>query len=166
MKSLKMLALMLTLALSSTFAHAGEIQAPLWDCTLTFKAKGGGFHLLIGKFQLTGPGRIVCADVAGNVEEIPVIVKMGGAPVALKLAVGRMKVAGIATGIGIAGSPEALLGDYVVAGVQGAFIGGAGAQLALHAADRAVTLNAAVQAVAGLGVNVGIDTFEIIDARE
>lgn len=164
MKKMNLFAALLVLAFGSSFAKA-EVQEPLWNCAMTFEAKGGGFHLLVGKFELTGPGRIVCSDIAGNTEEIPVIVKLGGSPLALKFAVGKMKVAGLATGIGIAGSPENLLGGYVVVGVQGALGAGAGAQLALHAAERAITLNAAVQAVAGLGVNVGVDYFEIIDAR-
>ncbi len=164
MKKMNLFAALMVLALGSSFAKA-DVQEPLWNCAMTFEAEGGGIQLLVGHFELEGPGRIVCTDIAGNTEEIPVNVRLGGTPLALKFAVGKMKVAGLATGIGIAGSPEALLGGYVVGGVQGAVGVGAGAQLALHAAERAITLNAAVQAVGGLGLNVGFDYFEVTDAR-
>jgi hypothetical protein len=163
MKNLSLVLSAFALVLGSSFAQA-EVTAPLWTCNLGFQAEGSGIRFIIGNFELSGPGQISCVDVAGNTEVIPVFVRMGAKP-SLSVAIGHLKVVGLATGIGLAASPEELLGGYLVAGVRGALGVGAGAHLALHAADKALTFNATVQAVAGLGASIGMDYVEILDAR-
>lgn len=134
-----------------------QVAAPVWNCTLNFDVQGGGIKLIVGHFKLQGPGQINCMDVQGNVDQIPVHVTVGGAPVSLSAGIGTLRLSGIAAGIGLAGQPEDLLGSYIIAGIRGSIFAGAGADLALHAQYGSVTFNASVQAVSGLGLNMGID---------
>ena len=150
-----------TALMFSTQMASAQVEAPVWNCTLAFNIKGGGLKLLVGSFKLRGPGEINCVDIAGNVEQLPVWVEMGGAPISFSAGIGRLHLVGLATGVGIAGQPQDLLGTYLVGSIRGSLIVGAGADLALHAAERAVTLNAAVQAIAGFGGNIGLDTMTI-----
>lgn len=138
-----------------------RVEAPVWDCALSFNVQGGGMKLIVGKFQLEGQGLISCMDVLGNTQDIPVYVTLGGAPVSLGFGIGKIQMAGIASGIGLAGQPEDLLGEYMVAGVRGSLLVGGGADVALHATHRAFTLNTSIQIVSGLGVNAGIDYLTI-----
>ena len=160
MKKLNMLLAAAALLVSAPFARA-EVKAPIWNCSLTFDVKGGGFKVLIGSFTLRGRGQVTCVDIAGNAEEIPVRVTVGAEPISLSAGIGRLRFVGLATGIGLAGSPYDLMGDYIVGSVRGSFIVGAGADVALHGARNALTLNAAVQAVAGFGANLGFDHLTI-----
>lgn len=139
----------------------GIVTEPVWDCALSFNVQGGGLKVLIGHFQLEGQGLISCMDIAGNTEEIPVYVTVGGTPFSLSAGIGRMQMVGVASGIGIAGQPYDLLGNYTVAGVRGSLLVGAGADLALRANHRAITLNVAVQLVSGVGANAGLDYLTI-----
>lgn len=160
MKKLNLLLAAAALLFSAQFAQA-DIKEPVWSCNLTFDVKGGGLKLLVGYFRLKGYGEITCADVQGNVERIPVAVTLGAKPVSLSVGVGSLRLVGIATGIGIATQPQDLLGSYLVGSIRGAIGVGAGADMALHASDNSLTINAAVQAVAGLGANLGFDVMTI-----
>ena len=151
----------LALVITASQASFAEIQEPLWKCAMTFDIQGGGLKVLVGKFDLQGPGHVSCVDVLGNREEIPVYVTLGGAPLTLSAGVGQLEVFGMATGIGIAGTPSDLLGHYIVGGVRGSLFIGAGADMALHATHRSFTLNVSVQAVRGWGANIGFDHFII-----
>lgn len=161
MKQVSMLLSAMALVFSANFAQAEKVEAPLWTCSVAFDVKGGGVKLLVGDFTLRGPGQISCIDVTGNVQEIPVTVTMGGKPFSLTLAIGKMHLVGLATGVGIAGQPADLLGEYLVGSIRGAFFVGAGADVALHGARNALTLNAAIQGIKGAGVNVGFDNLTI-----
>lgn len=160
MKNLSLLLSVMALTLSASFAQA-QIEEPIWNCSVTFDIKGGGLKLLIGHYKLDGYGYLSCVDVMGNTEEYPVYVTMGGTPVSLGLGIGHLRLVGVATGIGIAGQPTDVLGSYLVAGARGALVIGGGADLALHATNSALTLNASVQAVSGLGANIGLDYLTI-----
>jgi hypothetical protein len=164
MKKVSALFAVLAMMGLSSMANA-DVKAPLWDCALSFSAQGGGLQIGIGSFELSGPGQIACVDIAGNTQSIPVQVRVGGAPVSLKIAFGEMTLFGLAKGIGVAGQPSDLIGTYFVAGAQGAVAAGVGAELALHGSQNALTLNLGAQLVSGLGLNVGLDQVEIIDAR-
>jgi hypothetical protein len=164
MRKLNGLLAILALTFGAHFAQA-DVQAPVWNCSVAFDVHGGGLKLLIGSFVLAGNGQVTCVDVAGNIEQFPVRVTMGGTPISLSAGIGGMRLVGLATGVGIAGQPTDILGEYLVGGIRGSFVIGAGADVALHATRRAVTLNAAIQAVSGFGANVGLD-FLTIDPIE
>jgi hypothetical protein len=149
-------------SVNSALAQQGRLQEPLWQCSLDFEAEGGGLQFVVGYFELNGTGHIRCADIAGNTEIIPVAVSMGGNPIALRIAAGRFKMAGLATGIGIATEPESLLGDYYVANGQVAIGVGGGASLGMFARqNRAITLNVGLRLLRGTGLQIGLDKFSI-----
>jgi hypothetical protein len=150
--------------LAAFSAHA-EVNKPVWDCALTFTAKGGGVQVIVGKFQLSGPGNIRCVDVAGNTQVLPVRVIMGGSWLAPSVGAGYLHLAGVASGIGVAHGPQALLGRYVVAGAQVGIIVGAGANFSVHGGNEAVTLNLGVNVTRGLGAQVGITGVRILAAN-
>jgi hypothetical protein len=160
MKKIAALTAMFAFVFGAQFSQA-EVQAPVWNCSVSFNAQGGGLKVLVGHFTLEGEGMISCMDVVGNTEKIPVSVTLGGQPFSLGVGVGRLQLVGIATGVGVAGQPSDLLGRYMIAGVRGAVFLGGGADLALHATHRSITMNASVQAVSGLGLNAGLDYLTI-----
>ena len=141
------------------------IKAPLWECALTFDAKGGGFQVLVGEFKLTGTGTINCIDLAGNKEALPVVVTMHSSPLALNVGVGHFHIAGLATGIGLESGPQGLLGDYLTADAEASFIVGAGAEVALHGGCEGVTINVGVSMLRGIGFDLGVNKFTISAAN-
>ena len=142
-------------------SEINELKQPLFECALTFKAQGGGIQFIVGSFKLKGRGKIHCVDIAGNKQEMNVKVTMGGSPVAPNIAIGTFKVAGVASGIGVATGPEALLGTYYTAGGRAAFIIGAGTNLAVHGGAEALTLNLGVSLEKGVGLQVGLNRMRI-----
>ena len=151
--------LVAVLMLAGSLAQA-EVKNPLYTCAMAFDIKGGGAQFVVGHYLLTGKGKLVCTDIQGNRSELPLKVTMGGA-VEPSIGFGYAHIVGLATGIGVSKNPNELLGDYVVAGGQAALVVGAGAQVALHAADKALTLNADLQLVKGLGLNIGLNSVRI-----
>lgn len=150
--------------LAAASAHA-DVQQPVWQCALTFTASGGGVQIIVGEFRMSGPGKISCVDVAGNTQVMPVTVIMGGSVVAANAGIGYFKLAGAASGIGVASGPQDLLGGYVNAGAEVGVIVGGGANLSLHGGHSAVTLNLGLNVLAGLGLQVGITGVEIASAE-
>ena len=138
-----------------------ELKQPFYECALTFKAQGGGIQLIVGSYKLTGRGTIHCKDIAGNEKNINVKVTFGGSPVAPNIAIGTFRVAGIATGIGVASGPEALLGTYYTVGGRAALIVGAGAVAAVHGGKEAVTMNLAMSLERGIGIQAGFNKMTI-----
>jgi hypothetical protein len=156
MKNIKTLLTAVAILFSAQFAQ-GNVEAPIWDCSLSFDVQGGGVKILIGKYKLRGEGEINCIDIDGNTQSIPALVTIGLSPLSPKIALGKMHLVGWATGVGLAQSPYDLFGNYLVGNVTGSFFVGAGADVALHGTNKALTLNAAVQAVSGFGVDIGLD---------
>ncbi len=156
---------LLALALGLNVAEARTPRGAHFMCDLTFKAKGGGVRLFIGNYELNGRGTITCYDSRGNIERLPVHVRLGGYPLSPSIGIGHMVVRGVASGVGFARSPYDFLGGYVVAGVHGALGVGGGLQLALHGTHRSLTLNGSLQLVRGVGFNAGFDYVEISELR-
>ncbi len=153
-------------SLITSQAFAGNrVEKPVWQCALSFQAKGGGLQVIVGKFELSGPGKVSCVDVAGNTQKMDVKVTLGGSPVALNVGFGKFEIAGVATGIGVSTTPEALMGKYYVANAQAALLAGAGASFSVHAADRgedeALTLNVGVSMAKGTGLQLGVTKMKI-----
>jgi hypothetical protein len=134
--------------------------APLYQCAVTFKAQGGGLQAIVGKFVLTGTGNLRCADVTGKTLVVPVNVAVGGGTAA-RLAIGYFSIIGSASGLGWVSSPESLFGKYASVGALGAFAGGLGATVAMHATKSNVTLNANFQLAKGFGLELGYSTLQI-----
>ncbi len=160
-----LLMILVSTGLTAQAAETNELKQPLFECALTFKAHGGGIQLIVGSFKLQGPGKIHCRDIAGNEQEMNVKVTLGGSPVAPNIAFGTFKVAAVASGIGVASGPEALLGTYYTAGGRAAFIIGAGTNLAVHGGSEALTLNLGLSLEKGVGLQVGLNRMKIEAAQ-
>jgi len=145
----------------SAFATTPHIEKPIWDCALIFKASGAGVQVLVGHFSLTGPGQVRCVDIAGNTQILPVQVTISAAPLAANVAMGFFEMQGVATGLGVATGPKALLGNYTVVGAEGALVVGAGANLSVHGGAEAVTMNLGVALTEGFGVQLGLNQMTI-----
>jgi hypothetical protein len=161
-KSLIVLAAALTLMGLNANAR---VEQPLWTCALNFEANGGGLQLLLGSFKLTGPGQIRCIDIAGNQQDLDVKVTMGSNVLAPNFAIGSFDMMGMASGIGVARGPEALLGTYYTAGANGSAVIGVGANLALKGGREAVTINVAVNVLKGFGLQAGLNRLTIEKAN-
>ena len=150
-----------SLAGFSARADENRVEKPLWDCALTFQAEGGGIQILVGYYKLEGTGHVRCVDIAGNKQVIPVKVTLGGSPIAPTIAVGHFRVVGLASGVGLATRPEALLGKYYTVGARAGVVLGAGAQLAVRGGSESVTLNLALNVLEGIGLEVGFNKFKL-----
>lgn len=163
-----MLKSLLAIGALSAQLSAFAMPAPLWTCQLNFDAQGGGVQLIVGSYELRGGGELRCNDVYGNTQILPVGVRIGGSPIALRAAVGQFCVSGVASGVGYATDPSALLGKYQTVGAAAAIgIAGLGADAGTHfKADcgdcrAAATFNFSVQKTCGWGARAGYSTVEI-----
>lgn len=148
-------------ALFVTNAAKADVQEPVWSCAMTFEAKGGGAIVLVGYYEMNGTGRISCVDVAGNEEIIPIRVQLGGLPIQPNVGVGYFHIAGVASGIGVATDPRALLGHYVTLSAQAGVIVGAGGNIAVRGGRDALTLNLGVEVLHGFGAQLGVNQLII-----
>lgn len=154
-------ALFITNAAKADVQNVQEVQEPIWSCALTFEAKGGGAIVVVGYYEMNGAGRISCVDVAGNEQYIPVHVKLGGLPIQPNVGIGYFHIAGVATGIGVATDPTALLGNYVTASAQAGLIVGAGGNIAIRGGRDAMTLNVGIDVLHGFGAQLGVSRLII-----
>ena len=164
-KTILAIVAMTFVVIGSIATAATKIEKSIWDCALTFKASGGGVQILVGHFSLSGPGEISCIDIAGNTEVLPVKVTITAAPVAANVAIGYFQMQGLATGIGVASGPRALLGNYVTASAEGALILGGAINLSVKGGNEAITMDVGVGVTEGLGVQLGLNQLKI-QARE
>lgn len=162
MKKFFVMAVLSMVAMMSAASAEAKVEAPLWNCAMTFDVKGGGVQFFVGYFKLAGKGQLTCVDVAGNVEKHDLKVTMGGKPLALNVAVApKLHIRGVATGIGLATSPMDLEGKYLAANANAAVLGGAGATLSLRGTKNMVSMNVSLALVTGLGFNAGINKIKI-----
>lgn len=157
----------LLIALATAFGSVAQADvAPDWNCHLEFEAKGKGLQVIIGMFKMKGKGLVTCENEAGQIQEIPVNVKMGGKLFQAQVAAGWLTVRGVSKEIGVEKDPSEIFGKYYVANAQAAVIGGVGATAGLDARrDDNVTLALGVQVTKGFGLAVGLQTLQITDAR-
>jgi hypothetical protein len=150
---------------SAANANNKQVRGPLYECALSFDAKGGGVQIFVGHFELNGPGTISCVDINGRTSVQKVNVKLGGEPLALRIAAGHLCLRGIATGIGLfSGGPASLLGTYIAAQADAAIGIGAGASVSIHA-NNGITFNLNLALAGGVGLNAGISSVEITAAE-
>lgn len=141
--------------------------APAWVCGLEFQGEAQGFKILIGEYKFKGTGDLRCVSANGVEAVYPVVVKMKALPLSPQISLGWMELYGLSTQISLFNTaPEALLGKYIIAQAQGAFIGGIGAITAVHVDEPGLALQVSLQLVHGLGINLGLNELEIkVDGR-
>ncbi len=147
---------------ASASAREERVSSLIYNCNLSFQAKGQSVAIGIGFTRISGQGEIRCYDLlTGATERIPVRVEGRGPSVGLK--VSGFNLSGGATGLGLSTGPRSLLGSY--AGIKGsvAIIKGVGATVALRLARSNLTINVALNGESGFGA--GLDGL-VIDLRE
>ncbi|MGZ3727043.1 MAG: hypothetical protein ACXWQQ_14695 [Pseudobdellovibrio sp.] len=149
----------LTITLAGAFAHAD--LKPAWVCSLNFQGTTKGVQLIIGKSEFNGAGTISCVSSKEERTSLPVTVKMHSGIIAPRIGVGVMELYGEALQVPVFGTPESLLGSYVVAEGRAALVGGAGVLAAVHAGDNGLALDVSLQLVKGIGFDIGFRQMDI-----
>ena len=159
----KIASLLLALGLMSGLsAHAVGKNPADWECSLQFEAKGRGLQVIIGHFKMEGKGLLSCHNDAGETQEIPMKVTMGGKFFQPQVAAGWLTVKGLAKGVGINQTPSSLAGKYYVANAAVAVIGGVGATAGFDVnKDDNVAFQMSLQVTKGFGIALGIERMEL-----
>lgn len=151
-----------TMALLTSGAMAQAAEIPAWVCSLNFNGTSKSVQLLVGHSEFNGTGTVKCVSVTNERAELPIKVTMSTKPLAPKIGLGKMKIYAEALQIAITdGTPEALLGKYIVAEGRAAVGVGAGAMVAAHVNNKGLSLNLAVQFVKGFGFDLGFRKMKI-----
>ncbi len=149
----------LTITLAGALAQADT--APLWVCSLNFEGKSKSVQIIVGKSEFEGAGTIRCLSVSGERVELPITVTMQSKPIAARIGLGKMKLYGEALQISLFGTPESLLGTYLVAEARAAVVGGAGVIAAVHADNDGLAVNVSLQLIKGFGFDLGFRKMKI-----
>jgi hypothetical protein len=149
-------------AFAAFTGSAMAVEAPLWTCNLSYKAKAKGFQVLFGSFSIKGEGKLSCISVFGETDVLPVTIKMKAKPLALRVAFGSFEMLGTSLNIGVfSNDPRDLLGEYRVALAQGSLGLGAGVFTAVQLGFPNIDFAVSAQVTRGLGVAVGLTKLEI-----
>ncbi|MEQ1723917.1 MAG: hypothetical protein ABL930_12135 [Pseudobdellovibrio sp.] len=151
-----------------TSGAMAQADVPAWVCALNFQGTSKSVQLIVGKSEFNGKGTVRCVSASNERVEYPIIVTMKTHPIAPKIGLGKMELYGEALQVAISnGTPEALLGDYVILEGRAAIVGGAGVIAAVRAADNNLSLSVSLQLVKGFGFDLGFRkmTIELDSAR-
>ncbi len=135
-------------------------DVPAWVCALNFTGTSKSVQIIVGKSEFKGAGTVRCVSAGNERVEMPVKVTMHS-HFAPRIGLGKMNLYGEALQVTIAGSPESLLGDYLVFEGRGAIGVGAGVIAAVKADDKSLALNISVQLVTGAGFELGFRKMKI-----
>ena len=149
----------LTIVTAAAVAQA-DVK-PLWVCSMNFEGKSKSVQVLVGKSEFEGAGTVSCISSTNEKAELPVIVTMETKPLAPYIGIGKMKLYGEALQLPLFGTPETLLGKYVVVEARGSLKRGAGVIAAVHADNDGVALNVSLQLIKGFGFDLGIRKMKI-----
>lgn len=176
---MKRLAVILALSLCGIFAQAEtpEIQPSsneviandvsvagrAWACGLAFRGTSRGFKVILGKFSTVAYGVLHCKGLNGTDYRQDVMITIGHHWLSPTVGIGYFKLAGHASEISLFNlSPESILGNYKVAQVDAAVIGGVGTFTAVKLGLPQLAFNVSLKLLFGLGVQVGIDKLSIV----
>lgn len=139
----------------------GKVEtAILFNCNVSFHATGRSAYIVLGFTKLEGRGVMSCYDFVHNVvEEIPLRVTVRGPGVGLGIT--GINISGARAGIGLNGSPDALLGKYLVVRGSAAVGVGAAAGVGLRISKGAFDISVQIEGASGLGAGVDLLTFEL-----
>lgn len=156
----------LAIIASGLTASANTESVPAWACSLNFKGVSQGIQILIGYSEFKGTGTLRCTSATGEKVSYPLNVKMGASPLAPRISIGYMELYGESLQFALSsGTPEALLGDYLIAQGRAAIIGGVGAITAVRAADENLSLTLSLQLIRGIGLDLGFNSMTLSVAK-
>jgi hypothetical protein len=159
--------LTISLSFSSLPSQVAEAKAVnyLYNCNISFKAKGRSVRIIGGYTRAKGTGVLSCLSYTdGSVVDVPLKISVKG--VGLGLGVSGFNINGAAVGLGINKNPESLLGTYAkisadVAVGLGVRTGVAGR---LNFRKGSAVLGVEFSGQSGLGV--GVDLLEVKISRD
>ena len=154
---MKKVLLAVAVVLSGSVAMA---DVPAWLCALNFTGKSKSVQIIVGKSEFNGSGTVRCISAGNERVELPVKITMHS-HFAPRIGLGKMELYGEALQIAVAGSPESLLGTYIVFEGRGAIGVGAGVIAATKADDKSLTLSLSLQLITGGGVELGFRKMKI-----
>lgn len=170
---MKKIALILALSLFGIFAQAEvpdtqsvgndvSINSRAWVCGLSFTGTSMGVKVILGHFKTVAYGTLKCKGVLGTHYSQDVMVTIGHHWLSPTVGIGYFKLAGLTSEISLFNSsPEVILGNYGVATVDAAVIGGVGTFTAVKVGLPQLAFNVSLKLLFGLGVQVGIDKLSI-----
>ncbi|MBT3586091.1 MAG: hypothetical protein HN509_14390 [Halobacteriovoraceae bacterium] len=162
MKHLLLITAMLLGMTLTASASDEKANGPLWTCEMHFKAKAGGFQVLVGHFSLKGKGKLSCVSIFGETETHNIKLKMKSKPLALRIALGKYKLYGTSANIALfTNDPRDLEGKYRLAYAQVSAGLGAGAYTAVQVGFPNNNLSISTQLTRGLGFAAGLSTMEL-----
>ena len=148
-------------AVAQAHTH-NEDARPAWICGLAFEGESQGLQFILGSFRTEAYGELRCTDGLGGIYERDVRVTMGTKFLAPAIGIGQFKMAGVSAQISLLNAhPDVLLGNYVVAQGQAAFIGGVAAFTAVKVRPPQVAVQVSVQLLSGFGLHLGIHKMHI-----
>ncbi len=138
-------------------------QASMWSCDLNFTAKGGGAQILFGDYELQGLGDLKCKNGFGEQANLPIKIKMGTAPIDLRVGFGYMKILGTSFNIPLFSyNPLELIGEYALVQANAAVGLGAGVFVGKSLKLIDFSIPVSIKLLSGFGVDVGLSNM-IID---
>ena len=146
----------------SAFAAEEVTTNYLFNCNLSFSAKGKSVYLGLGYTETDGTGTLSCFDfVTGVTEHIPLKVSVRG--VGVGLGVTGYTISGGAINLGINKEPESLLGTYLKTSANAAlgFGAEAGSTLRFTLGKGSINIGVEVSGRSGLGAGVDISRVRI-----
>ncbi len=147
---------------SFVYSQAQAMEAPAWTCELNFKATAKGVQFILGSYNYKGKGTLRCLSAFGEVDELPIKIKIGSGKIAPRLAIGKTTIYGLSANISLlTGDPENLLGKYRVLNVHGSVFAGAGAFTAVKIGMPSLSLTVSAQVTKGYGLNLGLNTMKL-----
>ena len=139
---------------------SGRVTSALYNCNMDFHASGKSIYIGIGYTELNGEGTLSCYDPGtGAIQRIPLKITARGPGAGL--GVTGLNLSGGATGIGITGAPEKLLGHYAVIRGNAAIGVGAAAGAGLRLSNGAAVINVNFQTETGLGAGIDLLWIDI-----
>lgn len=159
----KILIAIVLLGATGAFASSG-IQKPVYTCTLTFSAGGGGVQLILGRYVLKGSGVLSCVDAAMNTGTWPVKVTIGSS-LAPNFAAGVAKVKAASANFTV-GSPDQVFGNYMIVGGGVALVVGAQAQFGIRGTKNGLAMNLTGGLESGVGAQFGLQRLKIERANQ
>ncbi len=170
---LKRVAFIMAMSLVGFYAQAqepmGDVDATagkVWACGLKFSGTSHGLKVIVGHFKTVGHGTLSCKSVFGESYSRHVNVTIGHHWIGPTAGIGYFKLRGVSSEISLLNhSPNAILGNYLVAQGEAAIVGGVGAFTAVKVGMPQLAVNISLQLLKGFGVQVGIDRLSITAAE-
>jgi len=156
-----------SIIISAQVTSVSEAKAAdyLYNCNMSFSAKGRSVRVIGGYTRAKGTGVLSCLSYTdGSLTEIPISVSVKG--VGLGLGVSGFNINGSAVGVGINKEPESLLGRYAKVSADVAFGIGLRTGVAARLNFKKGVAVIGVDFVGQSGIGAGVDLLDLNISRD